>query len=196
MVNSAFIFISCWGNSTKLTWNSTMAKFCGRKLQSWQLSWQQSWMPSWVQQAVNEYHWDNPLISSYCNQSSKETLALFHTISPFFQGNSRQILKSQTEVSLTLTYGYCLIKDNYSKLVTKKLVIKQFQKLSSRFLTITFALSNLPTLTWGRLAAKKSMFAGKSFLAQKSRFGYFNIHRRWRAASKEVYPKQVWCKSR
>ena len=51
MVNSAFIFVSRWRNSTKLTWNSTTVKFCHHRLQPWQLLRQQSWMPSWVLRA-------------------------------------------------------------------------------------------------------------------------------------------------
>ena len=49
VINSTFNFVSCWGNSTKLTWNSTTAKFCHCRLQTWQLLRWQSWMPSWVQ---------------------------------------------------------------------------------------------------------------------------------------------------
>ena len=51
ITEETLIFVSWWGNSTKLTWSSTTAKFCRRKLQPWQLLRRQSWVLSWVQRA-------------------------------------------------------------------------------------------------------------------------------------------------
>ena len=54
IVNSTFI-VSCWGNSTKLPWNSTTANFCRRRLQPWQLLRRQSWTPLWFYGFTNYF---------------------------------------------------------------------------------------------------------------------------------------------